>query len=63
MKWNAVYNWGYVSGACIRCILNCKCIDFFAVQHILMIIYGSLTIYFVIKYYERWEINHIKGIG
>ena len=25
--------------------------------------YGSLKIYFVSKYYESWEIGHIKGIG
>ena len=37
----------------LRRILNCKCIDFFAVQHILMLTYRSLTVYFVRKYYER----------
>ena len=63
MEWNAVYNWGYVSGACIRLILKCKCIDFFSAQHILMLTYRSLSFYFVSKYYEKWEINHIKGIG
>ena len=140
-----------MSGTCVRFILNCKCIDFFAVQHILILTYrmyvylrflgtstsqvigthnqwwvmmimmakwysgtwgpkaswhlsyrwgktpknltqetcpdwGSnpgplcdrrtchlahssgltyrnFTIHFVSKYYERWEINHVNGIG
>ena len=50
-----------MSGACVRSILYCKCIDFslfFAFW-----CYRSLTICFVSEYYERWEINHVKGIG
>ena len=53
MECNVFYNWGYVPGSRVRRILNCKCIEFFAVQHIAMLTYRSLTIYFIFKNYER----------
>ena len=58
---NVVCNWGYVSGAWVRSTLYCKRTDFFMFNTFWC--YRSLAICFVSKYYGRWEISHIQGIG